>query len=58
MCTSMNYQPYRVIVVREKAEREKFRECLVPGNAEATSTCQAYVIFLADVSIIHLRILL
>lgn len=53
MCTSMNYQPYRLIVIRAPAEREKFRKCLAEGNVAATSTCQAYVVFLADVSIIH-----
>lgn len=58
MCTSMNFQPFRVVVTRTPEEREKFRTCLVPANAKATENCQAYVTFLADISIIAVNIYL
>lgn len=52
----MNFQPFRVVVTRTPEEREKFRTCLVPANAKATENCQAYVTFLADISIIAVNI--
>lgn len=50
MCTSMNYQPFRIVVVRGN-DREKFRESLLGSNARATTNAAAYVTFITDASI-------
>lgn len=51
MCTSMNLQPYRVVVAREKNMKDKVRECLVGSNTNSTKNASAFVTFLCDISI-------
>ena len=51
--TSFNTQPYRIILVRDKAQREALAQCMSPKNAIAVTAAPLTAVFCADTEVVR-----
>lgn len=51
--TSFNSQPYRIILVRNKAQREALAECMAGKNDVAVMSAPVTAVFCADTEIVR-----